>query len=413
LPVSCVVAVDVSGSMAKDQRIEHAKVVATDFVRRLDAKDRIALIAFGTQVTLIHDFTNDRSALESAIASFRPEETGYTHLFDALSQSQKLALSQPSERQLIVILTDGKDEGSFLREDDIIAESQKSNLPVYAMGFGVQADIAERVLGRIATLTGGSYQYAMTYQELSGIFARLGDDLRNEFVVEYETSLPSDGQVHEVSLKVTVGSESLTSVRKLETPIRAGFWTTRRVILAVAGGVLLIVVVGLFIRRRRSGEKVQEEEIVEKGSVAVRESDTVDASAPQRAKPVPVGRSTVAMEDDKTRVIGSSAPVKAWFVLREGKSRGEELMVDKIPATIGRGSKADVRLQDQTVSAQHAKLFLEGSAVILNDLASTNGTFVNGAKVVRIEVKDNDRVRFGEIETVFKCVRLTDAQAQK
>jgi VWFA-related protein len=406
LPVSCVLAVDVSGSMAKEKRIEAARSVATDFVRKFGGNDRIALITFGTQVSLVQDFSNDKGALEKAIGAFSPEQTGYTHLYDALHQAQKLLLSQPTERKVIVVLTDGKDEGSFLKEDDIIGESQKSNIPVYAMGFGVQADIPERVLGRIATLTSGSYEYAMTSQQLSGIFARLSDDLRNEYVLQYETVLPADGLVHDVTLSVAAESDTVRTERRVETPVRAGFWTTRRIILGAVVGALVVVLAGLVIwRRKRAGaaegghytgpgisEGVPEQKVVTRDRL--RESTSEE--------------STAAIEEDHTRVIGSALRLKAWFVIRQGPSRGEEILIDNIPAVIGRGAKADVRLKDATVSAQHAKLFMENDTVYLQDLASTNGTFVNEKKIVKSGLKDNDRVRFGEVETVFKCVRLTD-----
>lgn len=406
LPVSCVVAVDVSGSMAKEKRIEIAKSVATDFVRRFGGSDRIALITFGTQVSLVHDFANDKAALEKAINAFSPEQGGYTHLYDALHQAQKLLLAQPTERKVIVVLTDGKDEGSFLKEDDIIAESQKSNIPVYAMGFGVQADIPERVLGRIATLTSGSYEYAMTYQELSGIFMRLSDDLRNEYVLEYETSLPADGLVHDVTLCVAAGSDTVQTRRRVETPVRAGFWTARRILL---GGVLAALFVALIVlaiwRRKRAGSIAENQALGVVASDAAREESVLSRD---HVRDTTGAGATAAMEADHTRVIGNAFSVKAWFVIREGPSRGEEILIGSIPAVIGRGAKASVRLKDATISAQHAKLFMENDTVFLYDLASTNGTFVNEKKIVKAKLNDNDRIRFGEVETVFKCVRLTD-----
>lgn len=406
LPVSCVVAVDVSGSMAKEKRIETAKSVAADFVRRFGGSDRIALITFGTQVLLVHGFSNDKAALENAINAFSPEQSGYTHLYDALHQAQELLLAQPTERKVIVVLTDGKDEGSFLKEDDIIAESQKSNIPVYAMGFGVQADIPERVLGRIATLTSGSYEYAMTYQELANVFMRLSDDLRNEYVLEYETSLSADGLLHDVTLSVSADSDTVKTLRRVEMPVRAGFWTTRRIIL---GGVLAALFVGLVVfaiwRRKNAGSSQEGESV---GAVAADRAQEERVLARDHVRDTTGEVASAAMAEDHTRVIGSALRLKAWFVIREGPARGEEIVIDSMPAVIGRGAKASVRLKDTTISAQHAKLFMENDSVFLQDLASTNGTFVNEKRIAKAELKDNARVRFGEVETVFKCVRLTD-----
>jgi VWFA-related protein len=412
LPVSCVVAIDISGSMAKDQRLENAKAVAADFIRRLDARDRVALISFGTEVTLVRDFTADKSELEESIATLRTEETGYTHLYDAVHQSQVLALAQKTERSLIVILTDGKDEGSFLKEDDVILESQKSSLPVYAIGFGVQADIPERVLGRIATLSGGAYQYAMTYTELNSLFNRLTDDLYNEYVLNYDSSLLSDGQWHDISLKVTARGDTVSYSKRFQTPIIAGFWTARRIILAVTLLLLILVGGGVYVRRRAQA-KAAKESSVGAQQAGGRATATAESTSSSDDQTVLMGPSTSVREEDRTRLIGKAPSLKAWFVLVGKSSKGRELMVETIPAVIGRSSKANVRIQDQTVSSEHAKLHLVGRSLYLNDLASTNGTIVNNAKIVKIELHDNDRVKFGDVETVFKCVWLTDEVDQK
>ena len=52
-------------------------------------------------------------------------------------------------------------------------------------------------------------------------------------------------------------------------------------------------------------------------------------------------------------------------------------------------------LSDDTVSRRHAELFLDGGRWILRDLGSSNGTWVNGRRVVEAEVRTGDVVHFG------------------
>ncbi len=63
---------------------------------------------------------------------------------------------------------------------------------------------------------------------------------------------------------------------------------------------------------------------------------------------------------------------------------------------IGRGTDADLRFEDQRISRQHAKVItsLDGEAVI-EDLGSSNGTFVNGARVQWQVLKDGDKIEIG------------------
>ncbi|GAB1819685.1 FhaA domain-containing protein [Herbidospora sp. RD11066] len=73
------------------------------------------------------------------------------------------------------------------------------------------------------------------------------------------------------------------------------------------------------------------------------------------------------------------------------------------PVTLlGRGTDCDLRLVDPGVSRHHAELRVEGQQVVLVDLGSTNGTFVNGQPVRRIEMQDGTRVTLGRTTLVFK-----------
>jgi len=73
------------------------------------------------------------------------------------------------------------------------------------------------------------------------------------------------------------------------------------------------------------------------------------------------------------------------------------------PVTIlGRGTDCDLRLVDPGVSRHHAELRVEDGEVVLVDLGSTNGTFVNGQPVRRVLLADGTRVTLGRTTLVFR-----------
>jgi predicted component of type VI protein secretion system len=63
--------------------------------------------------------------------------------------------------------------------------------------------------------------------------------------------------------------------------------------------------------------------------------------------------------------------------------------------TIGRSSACELVLGDDTVSRRHAELRIEDGRWLLKDLGSSNGTFVNGRRVVEAEVRSGDVVHLG------------------
>jgi len=69
---------------------------------------------------------------------------------------------------------------------------------------------------------------------------------------------------------------------------------------------------------------------------------------------------------------------------------------------LGRGTDCDLRLVDPGVSRHHAEIRVEDGEVVLVDLGSTNGTFVNGQPVRRVILTDGTRVTLGRTTLVFR-----------
>jgi pSer/pThr/pTyr-binding forkhead associated (FHA) protein len=76
---------------------------------------------------------------------------------------------------------------------------------------------------------------------------------------------------------------------------------------------------------------------------------------------------------------------------------------------IGRSSELDMVLVEDMVSRKHAKITTDDKNVTIQDLGSTNGTFVNGEKIRKVELKDGDRILIGTsiIKLVFVDGELT------
>ena len=73
----------------------------------------------------------------------------------------------------------------------------------------------------------------------------------------------------------------------------------------------------------------------------------------------------------------------------------------KLPASIGRGTQNTVALDHDTVSTQHARISDDGAGWRIEDLRSTNGTYVNNAKITTSSLSHGDKVRFGMVEFRF------------
>jgi S1-C subfamily serine protease len=77
--------------------------------------------------------------------------------------------------------------------------------------------------------------------------------------------------------------------------------------------------------------------------------------------------------------------------------------------TIGRSRQCNLRVDDESVSANHARLERRGDEFWILDLSSTNGTYLNGRRMGEALLSNGDRVRFGDVEFVFDGAELVIA----
>ena len=98
-------------------------------------------------------------------------------------------------------------------------------------------------------------------------------------------------------------------------------------------------------------------------------------------------------------------PRLAWLVVMSGPRTGKEFRLGEV-TTVGRDAALnDVVIDDPAISRQHAKIRLEDETFVIYDLASTNGTFVNGEQIQRRALVNGDRIRMGETTFTFMEVK--------
>jgi pSer/pThr/pTyr-binding forkhead associated (FHA) protein len=110
-----------------------------------------------------------------------------------------------------------------------------------------------------------------------------------------------------------------------------------------------------------------------------------------------------------TVVLRSGPPSLAWLIVTSGPWAGRLFRLDPKGTMIGRDDRNEIILDDDAVSSMHAKVRAEGEqdgrpSFVVQDLASTNGTFVNGENIVKVGLNDGDRILIGETNLVFKQV---------
>ncbi len=167
--------VDTSGSM-EGTKLSNVQSALTTFIDQVKSDDeRIGLIEFYSSVdelVSLNTLKNNRSTLISRIAQL--EAGGDTSLLDGVSAAydRLQALNDPERINAIVVMTDGKENASNIRLNELVAKLQRGNetgvpVVVFAIAYGSDADMS--VLESVANATNGQ-TYRGTVETIKGLY---------------------------------------------------------------------------------------------------------------------------------------------------------------------------------------------------------------------------------------------------
>lgn len=194
--VDIVLCIDVSGSMlAQDltpNRMEAAKDVAAGFVDNRPT-DRIALVIFSGESFTLSPLTTDQAVLKSQIFNIKSGllEDG-TAIGMGLATSVERLRASTSKSKVVILLTDGENNGGFIDPNTAKEMAKSLAVKVYTIGVGTdgtapvpvqtpagivmqreQVNIDEKLMTQIATETGGKYFRAKDNETLKNIYSEI------------------------------------------------------------------------------------------------------------------------------------------------------------------------------------------------------------------------------------------------
>lgn len=181
------IVMDVSGSMAGTP-LEDAKLAASDCITHMDSqKQKISLISYSSDASVITAETSQKSQLLSGIESL--DSSGGTNISGAVTSAVNL-LEGKSGTKAMILLTDGQDGNSPEAMQEAVTLAAQKDVVIFAVGFG---DVNADYMRNIAEHTGGKFIKADNSTELSDIYLTLQKYIINNYCFEYTvTENPDD-----------------------------------------------------------------------------------------------------------------------------------------------------------------------------------------------------------------------------
>ena len=247
LPLTIGLLIDVSGSQVNLIQIER-DAAAQFFTQVLRKKDEAFLLSFGEEAELLQDYTNSPKLLINAMRELRVSggaggigpgpvptmgQPRGTVLYDAVYLAAQEKLKGEVGRKVIVVITDGVDEGSRLPLKEALMAAQKADAVIYSIeyedpsfynrgGWGISlgGGAGASTLHQLSDDTGGHVYRVDRKTTLDVVFKELQDEMRSQYAIGYTPLNDNkDGSYRKLEIKL--------SNKDLKAQARKGYYAVK------------------------------------------------------------------------------------------------------------------------------------------------------------------------------------------
>ena len=433
--------VDVSGSMSQAS-MDEAKDVLKAIADGMKAEDRASLMLMGNDVS-VAEFTSDKDKLLEAIDGMEISHED-TNLYYAVDKALTvLEADGTNYGKCLVVISDGDDEQmTGITREEAVSHAKDAHIPVYTVAVSFPSgndDKAEmaKILGNFARVSPAGLHQVIGVDDLTA--AQAGEVIMSHIsgsvVLSSDTSelstskaevyveavaendaygIAKDGYTMPASAIINNESEDAEDVKTVTETTKVVEMTESPAAdhnaIYICGIIILLAVVTGFIIKHLSDKKKKGK----KQSLAGQNAGGMGSGREEKAGAVPVIKDTAESQNmtDSSKCIAvndihddNAAELgRRIYLTQIGHSKGDKLdttvYVDE-PVIIGRNANhMPVSInKDAQISGSHARIFIKDGSLFIEDMNSTNGTFVNGVPVNGPYcLTDNDKLSFGDNE---------------
>jgi Ca-activated chloride channel homolog len=207
-PLSIGLVFDASGSMGA--KMQKSRQAAAQFFKLANPEDEFFLVQFSDRPELVSPFTHSTEEIQNRLAF--TQSKGRTALLDGIYLAMNQMKKAHNPRKAILVISDGGDNSSRYTQSEIKNLVREADVQVYAIGIfegmSGRGRTAEELSGpglmtEVAEQTGGRHFPVDNLNELPDIAAKIGIELRNQYVLGYTPANPQrDGKYRRVTVKV-------------------------------------------------------------------------------------------------------------------------------------------------------------------------------------------------------------------
>jgi len=207
-PISIGLVFDTSGSMGA--KLQKSRQAAAEFFKTANPADEFFLVQFNDRPELVVPFTTDTDKIQSALTF--TQSKGRTALLDSVYLAMNEMKHAHNPRKALLIISDGGDNSSRYTETEIKNRVREADVQMFSIGIFESISGRGRtpeeaagpgLLNELAEQTGGREYAIENVAELPDIAAKIGIELRNEYILGYTPkNRERDGKYRKVQVKL-------------------------------------------------------------------------------------------------------------------------------------------------------------------------------------------------------------------
>lgn len=416
--ISIIFIADVSGSIS-EVKLQSIKDTLNSIADRMSPLDNASVLMVGNEA-YTSTFVSDKEQIKSQISAIKGMSEN-TNLYLSIVKALDILSTNSScnTKKCIVILSDGEDYGiKGITREEVNKKIEKLRIPIYTAAM-LGTKPAEKyiqtskILGSFARLSPGGVDYVheLTKDSSSKIADGIKSSIDKSLIVTADLSgFKSDGNEMYMKLELEVAGQGKTSDgytvatgglfspskepdHTAQPPAESGKKSPSKILWLIIG-VTVIVLIGaiIIILKKRREPVVSEEPIPE---TAATDEDTQPITEDEEEL-----NNTINEPEPEPEII--KTPDMTIRLTKIGRIEEQVYHSDIIgELVIGRDpSESDLSFpKDDWLSSRHCKILYDSGNLILQDLDSTNGTYVNGVPINGpYKLENDDIILIGSME---------------
>lgn len=427
--VHTIVLIDNSLSITKDNQ-KKINDILTEYFNAKSENERVSLAVYGEDITYLAENETETEKLIECLTQVVYENQD-SYLTDILYDEME-KMKAEGEYTRFIVATDGVDNKAIgYTKEELTEYLKENNYPIYTLGCIYKNNTEElENLFALARLTNAEYFLIDEYEEYGGIVSGVTEEIteiRFEVPEEYRDGSEQnvliafeteDGSIklaekmimpfqveekkEEVEEKPHVVEEIIsepepeeivTEILEEEIPEPQMDLVSLIAIVVIVVAIIILLVMIVLSKRKKTGTPILIENNENDDKTVILNQDD--------------------MQEEENYTVRLEKKAEQYKVILQDRKEPERkfsypLMNGKI--IVGRLREAGVQIAlnyNPSVSKKHCKIYVVNGCFYIEDLKSSNGTYVNNARIYdRAEVNNGDIIKLGELEMIFTAESL-------